>query len=53
MTQQRGRPIDYAAQVRRAWGKKWKEPEVVYEFSGGRKFKSTDHTTSGIYRTST
>lgn len=25
------------------------EPEVVYEFSNGRKFKSTDDTSSGIY----
>jgi len=25
------------------------EPEVVYEFSNERKFKSTDRTDSGIY----
>ena len=25
------------------------DPEDVYEFSNGRKFKSTDRTDSGIY----
>ena len=25
------------------------EPEDVYEFSNGRKFKSTDKTDSGVY----
>ena len=25
------------------------EPEVVYEFSNGREFKSTDRTDSGVY----
>jgi hypothetical protein len=27
------------------------EPETVYVFSGGREFKSTDKTSSGIYET--
>ena len=48
-----GRPVDYAAQVRKAWGRQWKQPEVVYQFSGGKKVVSTDHKETGIYRTST
>ncbi len=31
------------------WGKDWNKPEVVYEFSNGRKFESTDAADSGIY----
>ena len=43
------REIDYAAEVKKQWGKEWNKPEVVYEFSNGRKFESTDRTASGIY----
>lgn len=43
------RTIDYAAWVRKLWGKEWNKPETVYEFSNGRKFESTDATDSGIY----
>jgi len=45
-----GRDIDYAALVRKLLGPEQSEKEVVYEFSGGRKFKTTDHTESGIYK---
>lgn len=41
--------IDYAALVKKLIGAERSEKEVVYEFSNGRKFKSTDHTESGIY----
>lgn len=44
------RTIDYSAQVRRVWGDEWHKRETVYEFSNGRKFESTDQSTSGIYR---
>ena len=30
--------IDWNAEVRKAWGVKWNEPDVEYEFSSGRKF---------------
>lgn len=33
------REIDLSAEVRKAWGKKWNEPEIEYEFSNGRKFE--------------
>lgn len=33
------RTIDWNAEVRKAWGPKWNEPETSYEFSNGRKFK--------------
>ena len=29
---------DMKTLVLKEWGKKWNEPEVAYEFSGGRKF---------------
>ena len=32
----------WADLVRKAWGKEYTKPDVVYEFSGGRKFESTD-----------
>ena len=35
--------------AQQAEGKDWNKPEVVYEFSNGRKFESTDNTDSGIY----
>jgi hypothetical protein len=36
--------------VKEAQGDEEPEKDVVYEFSGGRQFYSTDHTESGIYR---
>lgn len=44
-----GRDIDYAALVRKLLGPEQSQQEIVYEFSNGRKFKTTDHTDSGIY----
>lgn len=32
------RDIDWKTLVQEAWGESWAKPEVVYEFSGGRKF---------------
>ena len=32
------REVDLAAEVRKAWGVKWNEPPVAYEFSNDRKF---------------
>jgi hypothetical protein len=42
------RYIDYAALVRDLWGDEWKKPEVVYEFSNGRKFEDSGPN-HGIY----
>jgi hypothetical protein len=37
--------------VERAWGSEWAAPDHgVYQFSGGRRFDSTDMGTTGIYR---
>lgn len=35
--------------VQKAQGKDAAKPDVVYEFSNGRKFESTDATDHGIY----
>lgn len=32
------RSIDWAAEVRRAWGEEWHRKETAYEFGNGRKF---------------
>jgi hypothetical protein len=44
------RDIDYAALVRKQWGKEWTKPDIAYEMSNGRTFESTDATESGIYK---
>lgn len=44
-----GREIDWTQLVKRAQGKDAKEPEVVYTFSNGRKFKNTDQDGGGVY----
>jgi hypothetical protein len=36
------RDIDYAALVRKQWGKEWGKRDTAYEFSNGRKFEQTD-----------
>jgi len=38
--------------VRKAWGSEYDKSDVVYEFSNGRKFESSDRGTTGIYRAS-
>lgn len=45
----RTRTLSWEEIVRKSWGKEWNKPEVVYEFSSGRKYESTDNTDSGIY----
>jgi hypothetical protein len=35
--------------VQKAQGKDAAKPDVVYEFSNGRKFDSTDSNSNGIY----
>ena len=45
----RTKPLDYAALVKRTWGKEWGAPEPAYEFSGGRKFDDTG-SNGGPYR---
>ena len=43
------RTVNWAAVVRRAWGKEWNKPEVGYKFSNGRTFDSSD-AGGGPYR---
>ena len=44
------RSINYGDIVMRSWGEEYKAPDRgVYEFSGGRKFDSTDTGNTGIY----
>ena len=44
------RTINWLDLATRAWGSEFRAPDHgVYEFSGGRKFDSTDQTNSGIY----
>jgi hypothetical protein len=44
------RIIDFGALVKEALGDAYHKHEVVYKFSNGRKFESSDYGTSGIYR---
>lgn len=43
------RVINWLDEVRRSWGEEWNVPETCYQFTGGRKFKSTDRSQSGVY----
>ncbi len=43
------RTLSLAELARKAWGKEWNKPDVAYEFTGNRKFESTDSRESGIY----
>ena len=43
------RIIEWKPLVVKAWGDSWLKPDVSYEFSNGRKFESSDNSTSGIY----
>lgn len=41
--------IDWAAEVRKAWGPEFYQPDVSYQFSNGREFKSSDGNRGGPY----
>lgn len=44
------RDILWANMVQRSWGEDFKAPDRgVYEFTGGRKFDSTDTGNTGLY----
>lgn len=43
------RLIDWAALVRQAWGPEFYQPDVSFQFSNGREFKSTDSADGGVY----
>ena len=46
------RTVDLSAEIKKMYGPKWNEPEVEYEFDGGRrKFKRRTGDAS-IYETS-
>ena len=45
------RQITWKEMAIRAWGSEYRAPDHgVYTFSNGRRFDSTDMTTSGFYR---
>lgn len=44
------RKTDFASEVRKHWGDEFYKPDVVYEWSNGKKFESTDRGTTGFYR---
>lgn len=46
----RTRKISVSAMVKKAWGSEYSRRDVVYEFSNGRRFESTDRGESGVYR---
>lgn len=41
--------IDWAAEVRKAWGPEFNQPDVCYQFSNGRECNSTDSQRGGPY----
>lgn len=44
------RQIPYLNLVQRVWGEEFRAPDRgVYEFTGGRKFDSTDMGNTGLY----
>lgn len=43
------RDISWEQLARAAEGEDYNKEDVVYEFSNGKTFKSTDNTSSGIY----
>lgn len=43
------RTLDWVSFVRAAWGVEFNDPDVVYRFSNGRDFKSTDSSNHGFY----
>jgi len=43
----RTRTIDWASEVRKAWGKDWNTPDIAYEFGNNRKFN--DNPNGGPY----
>lgn len=46
------RPVVWGNLVQRSWGDEYKAPDRgVYEFTGGRRFDSTDTGTTGVYAT--
>ena len=43
------RTYSWEAMVIPQWGDKWKQRQVCYKFSNGRKFFDNDNTKQGIY----
>lgn len=43
------RVVNLSAEIIKAWGVEWSQPEMCYEFSNGRQFVNTDRQGSGIY----
>lgn len=44
------RTIDLGSLVRQSWGVEFYQPDVIYRFSNGREFKSTDASNHGFYQ---
>src|SRR5690349_5263857 len=53
MSEVNTRIINWRDVVLEAWGDAYNVPETVYNFSGARKFQSTDGSDHGIYRRGT
>ena len=50
MNEVQTRTIDYAAWVRKLWGKEWNKPDTAYEFSNDRKFEDTTEQGGSFYQ---
>jgi len=48
--EQTSRTVSYSALVKKRYGKEWTRSEVVYRFSNGRVFRSSDRGETGIYK---
>lgn len=43
------RELSWKELCQKSWGRDWNKPDTAYEFSGGRKFESTDSKQGGPY----
>lgn len=43
------RTLDWGALAKQQWGPEYYQPDVIYRFSNGREFKSTDASDHGFY----
>lgn len=42
--------VSASALTKKMWGAEYNKPDVAYVFSNGKKFVSTDRSTTGVYR---
>lgn len=48
----RTREINLSAEIIKAWGTEYSQPEACYQFASGRQFVSSDRSQSGVYKPS-